>query len=73
MTSYATPICAGCKHLVGTLMDPRCAAFADGIPWPVLLSEVDHRKPTAGDNGIVFAAQTPKDAEYADRTFKDRV
>jgi hypothetical protein len=31
-----------------------CAAYPDGIPDPILDSDVDHRVPYAGDHGIQF-------------------
>ena len=71
MTSVVPPICAGCIHLIGDLMDPKCAAFPGGIPWDVLLSKKDHRKPLPDDLGIRFAPKTADDAEYAALVFDD--
>ena len=52
MTSIATPICMGCRHLVaGTL---TCAAFPAGIPDAILQSERDHRRRYRGDGGLTF-------------------
>ena len=80
MTSVAPPICTGFKHLTsGKLFDPAhpkdpavCQAFpkAPGIPWDILLSKADHRKMYAGDHGLQFEPNTPKDAEYADFLFE---
>lgn len=69
MTSIAPPICVGCKHLIGTLLDPKCAAFPDGIPNEILLSKLDHRQPVAGDHGIQFAPDDEKASEYAEQLF----
>jgi hypothetical protein len=69
MTSVVPPICAGCKHLTTDLMESKCDAFPAGIPWEILLSKADHRKPFAGDSGIQFEPRTPKDAEYAAMIF----
>lgn len=69
MTSIAPPICAVCSHRIGSLLDPKCAAFPAGIPRPILMSEADHRKPFEGDLGIQFS---PVDAEadaYAEQLF----
>jgi hypothetical protein len=71
MTSVVPPICGGCKHLVGDLMNPKCAAFPSGIPWEILLSKQDHRKPIPGDLGIQFDPKTDKDAAYAAMIFRD--
>ena len=70
MVSLASPICGGCAHLHGDLLDPKCDAFPSGIPWPVLLSERDHRMPYADDLGVRFEPKTPKDAEYAEEMFR---
>ncbi len=65
MTSIAPPICAGCKHRIGDLRDPKCAAFPAGIPWDILLSKADHRAPFPGDGGVTFDPTDEKAAEYA--------
>ena len=70
MTTIAPPICIGCAHLVGTLRDPRCAAFPAGIPREILHSKVDHRQPHHGDQGVTFEPRTEKDAEYAGWLFR---
>jgi hypothetical protein len=57
-------MCYSCVHLTRPL-DPNhvkplmCEAYPEAIPWPILLSEVDHRKPHEGDSGIQFE-QDPK-------------
>ena len=71
MVSIASPICQGCIHLVGNLMNPTCSAFPAGIPQEILFSQVDHRKPYPDDLGIQFEPKAPKDAEYAKMMFED--
>lgn len=48
------PQCMSCKHLQEG-KPPKCTAFPDGIPMPILMDEVDHRKPVEGDHGIQFS------------------
>lgn len=55
MTSVATPICYACRHFASD-EGMTCLAFPDGIPLPIQYSEIDHRSPYPGDNGIQFAA-----------------
>jgi hypothetical protein len=46
------PQCFSCTRLnIGHI---TCAAFPDGIPDPILRGTHDHRKPFAGDHGILF-------------------
>ena len=71
MTSVVPPICGGCKHLFTDLMDAKCAAFPQGIPWEILLSQKDHRQPYPGDLSIQFDPKTPQDAKYAAMIFDD--
>lgn len=65
----AAPICAGCTHLFTDLLDPKCDAFPVAIPRPILLSQVDHRNPVDGDQGIQFEPESAADEEYADFIF----
>jgi len=71
MTSIAPPICGGCKHLRGNLMDPKCDAFPEGIPREILLSEADHRTAFPGDNGIQFDPRDKRAERYAATLFDD--
>jgi hypothetical protein len=49
------PECFLCKHHdSANCSKRRCAAFPDGIPTDILTGKVSHKKPYAGDNGIVF-------------------
>lgn len=52
MTSLPVPMCYSCSHQDETGL--HCTAFPDGIPLVILDSEVDHRLPYTGDNGIHF-------------------
>jgi hypothetical protein len=70
MTTVAAPTCGGCKHLRGTLRDPKCDAFPAGIPWEILLSQKDHRQPYPGDNGIQFEPKDKSATDYAESLFK---
>ena len=75
MTSIAPPICGGCKNLNREsdrpLANPRCDAFPNGIPTPILLSQADHRKPYEGDKGIRFEPEDKPAAQYAERMFSE--
>jgi hypothetical protein len=59
----AAPICYGCLHQHPGL---TCDAFPGRIPNAILLSQLDLRKPVAGDTGIMFKPKTHKDAGYAE-------
>lgn len=53
--TYILPICAQCKHFRSGVTDRNaCDAFPEGIPAPIIKSQVDHRKPYPGDHGIQF-------------------
>lgn len=69
MTSIMAPICQGCTRLHGDLRDPKCDAFPDGIPVPILISKADHREPYEGDNGLQFNPENAKATAYADVIF----
>ena len=41
--------CATCKHWLGGL---SCAAYLDGIPWPIQAGEIAHDEPLPDDGGL---------------------
>lgn len=51
------PICEDCKHLDEDLKGYACSAFPAGIPEDIIMGDIDHHKPTLGDNGIQFEAK----------------
>lgn len=44
-------LCATCGHWTEGL---QCTAYPDGIPDAIWSGGVDHRRPFAGDRGIVY-------------------
>ena len=52
-------------HPSGPSHELKCDPFPEQIPWDILLSKADHRKPFAGDGGVTFDPKTKDDAEYA--------
>lgn len=54
------PSCLECRHFAA-LSGMRCAAFPDGIPYPIRSGDVDHRHPFPGDHGVQFAPRLPND------------
>jgi hypothetical protein len=52
--------CFDCKHHISGIV---CAAYPDGIPWPIQSGDVSHLTPLPGDNGIRFE---PIDEQEAD-------
>jgi hypothetical protein len=70
MTFIAMPLCAGCKpsNRDGS-WDFRCAAFPDGIPEAITMSEADHREPFEGDRGIRFETIDDQATAYAEPLF----
>ncbi len=46
--------CHVCRHVDPQGL-PRCAAFPDGIPLPILAGDLPHDRPLPGDHGIQFA------------------
>ena len=69
MTLYTEPfLCLWCDRFESTVIDadpPKCVAFPDGIPEPILNSTADHRSPYPGDEGIRFSTSDEL-AELAD-------
>lgn len=70
MTSTMAPICMGCTRYRRDRGRQVCGAFPDGIPQDILMSNVDHRKPYPGDNGLRFSPRTADDVDYAERLFE---
>lgn len=64
MTTYASPICMGCKHFFDSDDMLHCVAFPDGIPPEIIRSQFDHHFPHPRDNGIQFA---PKEGNQDER------
>jgi hypothetical protein len=54
VSTYPVPICYSCYYLEADGLGMTCAAYPNGIPTEILESEVDHRLPYTGDNGIQF-------------------
>jgi len=71
MTTIAMPLCPGCKHFNrdGGWGGFRCAAFPEGIPEAITLSEADHRQPFKGDRGIRFEPVDDEAVAYAELLF----
>jgi len=49
--------CLICKYMLerkATDAILKCSGFPDGIPFPILSGDADHRNPYPGDNGIRF-------------------
>jgi len=51
--SITSPVCSLCANLHSGILH-TCAAFPDGIPTTIWNGKNKHRKPVAGDNGIIF-------------------
>ena len=45
------PSCNNCKNRTG---DMECKAFPEGIPFPILAADSDHKTAYPGDHGIQF-------------------
>lgn len=45
--------CMFCQHFDESVREQNlCKAFPEGIPQEVMLNQVDHRHPVAGDEGV---------------------
>ncbi len=62
MTSRGAPMCSGCVHRVPE--EWRCRAYPEGIPGPIMNSEIDHRYPYPGDGGFVYSGRDAEHEEF---------
>jgi len=61
--------CDVCRHFDPRGL-PRCAAYPDGIPLPILGGDIAHDRPLPGDHGIQFrsvADRRPSGPRWAAR------
>lgn len=58
--------CEVCRHLLPHGGLPRCAAYPDGIPLPILAGDLPHDRPLPGDHGIQFAPVDDRQAVLDD-------
>ena len=71
MTTSIGPICLYCQcfHQRGDLRSAppglTCDAFPQGIPEAILGTQVDHRRPYAGDGGLRFVPQDEEAQAHA--------
>ena len=64
--SSPAPLCFLCARYRDSY---RCEAFPDGIPFEVIASHTDHRRPIDGDHGLQYVPVTPVARQYADELF----
>ena len=70
MTSHSRPMCVYCKHRIGVSV--TCEAYPEGIPEEIFFtSEIDHREPYEGDDGIQF--EPAEDVNEQDLTYIERL
>lgn len=53
-------LCFACQRFQPSLDGPRCTAFPDGIPEPIIKGGFDHRNPFPGDGGARFVRDPDK-------------
>lgn len=51
------PSCLVCRHFDPRGL-PRCTAYPDGIPLPIIGGDLAHDRPLPGDHGIQFEPLT---------------
>lgn len=64
--SSPAPLCFLCARYRDSY---RCEAFPDGIPFDIIASEKDHRRPIKGDHGLHFLPITDVADQYAEDLF----
>jgi hypothetical protein len=65
MTTVLMPICMECARRKKDEYGFKCEAYPGGIPFAIIESSVDHRKPYKGDHGLQFIPEYPdKVGEY---------
>jgi hypothetical protein len=61
MTIGSLPICYDCANFLPD-DDPdeplKCRAYLDGIPFEIIIGDVDHHLPHLGDHGIQFEGRS---------------
>jgi len=55
MTIGDEPICIKCtRYHKNDNSDFKCDAYPDGIPFEIIMGDVDHHEPYKGDHGLQF-------------------
>ncbi len=57
MATYGT-LCTHCKYFLRANPKAVCEAFPASIPREILFSEVSHKQPYQGDNGLQYERAT---------------
>lgn len=75
MPTSEMPMCEGCARRRAEDRARQdiygCEAYPDGIPMPIVLNDVDHRKPYRGDHGMRFDPSDGTSAAYAATLFDE--